>query len=141
MYTVIIKIVLIISLALLFSLSLAYTFLSLSSSLSLYRLSLTLPIWPYSLSLSLSLSPLFFLSPPPSIPFHFPSSPTSPPSSASNISSQAPDHIHSSEVLMTTGYSKTVEAFLKVNLLYTNLYITWSFVISSSLSTGICSRA
>ena len=37
--------------------------------------------------------------------------------SASNISSQAPDHIHSNEVLMTTGYSKTVEAFLKVNVL------------------------
>jgi translation initiation factor eIF-2B subunit beta len=33
--------------------------------------------------------------------------------SASNISAQAPDHIHSNEVLMTTGYSKTVEAFLK----------------------------
>ena len=34
--------------------------------------------------------------------------------SASNIASQALDHIHSSEVIMTAGYSKTVEAFLKV---------------------------
>lgn len=33
--------------------------------------------------------------------------------SASNIASQALDHIHSSEVIMTAGYSKTVEAFLK----------------------------
>lgn len=33
--------------------------------------------------------------------------------SASNISSQALDHIHSNEVIMTSGYSKTVEAFLK----------------------------
>ncbi|XP_064387287.1 translation initiation factor eIF2B subunit beta-like [Halichondria panicea] len=32
---------------------------------------------------------------------------------ASNIASQALDHIHSSEVIMTAGYSKTVEAFLK----------------------------
>ena len=34
--------------------------------------------------------------------------------SASNIASQALDHIHSNEVIMTAGYSKTVEAFLKV---------------------------
>ena len=36
------------------------------------------------------------------------------PYSASNIASQALDHIHSNEVIMTAGYSKTVEAFLKV---------------------------
>ena len=34
--------------------------------------------------------------------------------SASNIASQALDHIHSNEVIMTAGYSKTVESFLKV---------------------------
>ena len=34
-------------------------------------------------------------------------------SSASNIAAQALDHIHSNEVIMTAGYSKTVEAFLK----------------------------
>lgn len=33
--------------------------------------------------------------------------------SASNIASQALDHIHSNEIIMTAGYSKTVEAFLK----------------------------
>lgn len=33
--------------------------------------------------------------------------------SASNIASQALDHIHANEVIMTAGYSKTVEAFLK----------------------------
>ncbi|KAJ1975970.1 GCD complex subunit gcd7 [Dimargaris cristalligena] len=31
----------------------------------------------------------------------------------SNVSSQAMDHIHSNEVIMTCGYSKTVESFLK----------------------------
>ena len=35
--------------------------------------------------------------------------------SASNIASQALDHIHANEVIMTAGYSKTVEAFLKVS--------------------------
>ena len=30
-----------------------------------------------------------------------------------NISSQAVDHIHSNEIIMTTGKSKTVEEFLK----------------------------
>ncbi len=34
--------------------------------------------------------------------------------SASNIAGQALDHIHSNEVIMTVGFSKTVEAFLKV---------------------------
>ncbi len=38
--------------------------------------------------------------------------------SASNIASQALDHIHSNEVIMTAGYSKTVEAFLKVGYIY-----------------------
>ncbi|XP_019854521.1 PREDICTED: translation initiation factor eIF-2B subunit beta-like isoform X1 [Amphimedon queenslandica] len=33
--------------------------------------------------------------------------------SASNIAAQALDHIHSNEVIMTSGHSKTVEAFLK----------------------------
>jgi translation initiation factor eIF-2B subunit beta len=33
--------------------------------------------------------------------------------SANNISTQALDHIHSNEVIMTAGHSKTVEAFLK----------------------------
>jgi len=37
--------------------------------------------------------------------------------SASNIAAQSLDHIHSSEVIMTAGYSKTVEAFLKVSLI------------------------
>ena len=36
-------------------------------------------------------------------------------SSASNIAAQSLDHIHSNEVIMTAGYSKTVEAFLKVS--------------------------
>ena len=40
-----------------------------------------------------------------------------PPCSASNIAAQALEHIHSNEVVMTAGYSRTVEAFLKV-LLY-----------------------
>ena len=34
--------------------------------------------------------------------------------SAANIAAQALEHIHSNEVIMTAGYSKTVEAFLKV---------------------------
>ena len=34
--------------------------------------------------------------------------------SASNIAAQAIEHIHANEVIMTAGYSKTVEAFLKV---------------------------
>lgn len=34
-------------------------------------------------------------------------------SSGSNIAAQAPDHIHSNEIIMTAGFSKTVEAFLK----------------------------
>ncbi|XP_065904364.1 translation initiation factor eIF2B subunit beta-like [Dysidea avara] len=33
--------------------------------------------------------------------------------SAANIAAQALEHIHSNEVIMTAGYSKTVEAFLK----------------------------
>ena len=33
--------------------------------------------------------------------------------SANNIAAQALDHIHANEVIMTVGYSKTVEAFLK----------------------------
>ena len=37
-----------------------------------------------------------------------------PPCSASNIAAQALEHIHSNEVVMTAGYSRTVEAFLKV---------------------------
>ena len=34
--------------------------------------------------------------------------------SADNIATQALEHIHSNEVIMTIGKSKTVEAFLKV---------------------------
>ncbi len=34
--------------------------------------------------------------------------------SATNIAAQSFEHIHSNEVIMTAGYSKTVEAFLKV---------------------------
>lgn len=33
--------------------------------------------------------------------------------SADNIATQALNHIHANEVIMTAGYSKTVEAFLK----------------------------
>ena len=35
-------------------------------------------------------------------------------SSADNIAGQALEHIHSNEVILTAGKSKTVEAFLKV---------------------------
>lgn len=34
-------------------------------------------------------------------------------STTENISTQALEHIHSNEVIMTIGYSRTVEAFLK----------------------------
>ena len=34
--------------------------------------------------------------------------------SATNIAAQALEHIHSNEVIMTAGYSKTVKAFLQV---------------------------
>ena len=43
---------------------------------------------------------------------------TSPSCSASNIAAQALEHIHSNEVVMTAGYSRTVEAFLKVSTHY-----------------------
>jgi len=36
--------------------------------------------------------------------------------SADNIATQALEHIHSNEVIMTTGKSRTVEKFLKVSL-------------------------
>ena len=39
-----------------------------------------------------------------------------PSSSADNIAAQALEHIHSKEVIMTAGKSKTVEAFLKVSI-------------------------
>ena len=67
---------------------------------------LTFPL-PLSPSLAPSLS---FLTPP-----HSPllSLSLSLPLSASNIAAQALDHIHSNKVIMTAGYSKTVEAFLK----------------------------
>ena len=35
--------------------------------------------------------------------------------SAENIATQALEHIHSNEVIMTAGMSRTVEAFLKVS--------------------------
>ncbi len=36
--------------------------------------------------------------------------------STDNIAAQALEHIHSNEVIMTAGKSKTVERFLKVSL-------------------------
>ena len=33
-----------------------------------------------------------------------------------NLAAQAPDHIHSNEIIMTAGFSRTVEAFLKVSV-------------------------
>lgn len=37
--------------------------------------------------------------------------------SADSIAAQALEHIHANEVVMTAGKSRTVEAFLKVNIL------------------------
>eukprot|EP00731_Ephydatia_muelleri_P035877 Em0173g4a len=37
-------------------------------------------------------------------------------SSGLNLAAQAPDHIHSNEIIMTAGFSRTVEAFLKVSV-------------------------
>ena len=45
-----------------------------------------------------------------------------------NIATQALEHIHSNEVIMTVGKSNTVEAFLKVS---TSLYLSCTHVPTS----------
>ena len=46
--------------------------------------------------------------------------------SAANIAAQALEHIHSNEVIMTAGYSKTVKAFLQVCSQHLSLYNSYS---------------